>query len=206
VRVDQLDGYVWDSVKSLLEDPDRVLTEWTRRGSVDGTVSELRARRDEAQKLVTAQERTLKRLLDAYEAGALDLSDLTDRTARVRARTRAAAEELAHAQADLAQTVEINVVAGRLGDFAAQMRNGIDRLDWQQRRHLVRTLVARVEIDEGGATVVYRVPPASGGGSSSGTPEAGGDGGKDAQEQFYQLRGRGDFSDAGEHLPARGAG
>jgi len=49
-------------------------------------------------------------------------------------------------------------VVGRLRDFAAQVGDGLDHLGWVKRRQLIRTRVAKVEIDEGGATVVYRVP------------------------------------------------
>jgi site-specific DNA recombinase len=39
------------------------------------------------------------------------------------------------------------------------VREGLDRLDWTARQHLIRTLVSRVEIDEEKVTVVYRLPP-----------------------------------------------
>ena len=126
------------------------------------------------------------------------MSELTERTERVRARTRSAAEDLARAEADLAQTVEISVVAGLIGHFATQVRSGIDRLDWYQRRHVIRTLVTRVEIDEGGATVVFRVPPApSGGGAQPGDEAI--DAPRHNQELFCQMRARG----AGHASPAK---
>ncbi|MBK8692598.1 MAG: hypothetical protein IPN17_09960 [Deltaproteobacteria bacterium] len=50
----------------------RVLNEWVRRAESDRVQVERRAQRDAAAQVVTAQERSLTRLLDAYEAGALD--------------------------------------------------------------------------------------------------------------------------------------
>ena len=158
VRVDQLDGYVWESVKQTLEDPSRVIAEWSRRGANDGVVGELRVRQDEAKRLLGVQEQTLRRLADAYEAGALELDDLVARSERVRGRIRRAKEELDRANAAVAQTLELNAVVGRLNHFAEQVRSGLDSLDWEQRQQLIRTLVARVEIDHQGATVVYRIP------------------------------------------------
>jgi len=158
VRVDQLDGYVWESVLHVMEDPTRVLEEWSQRGAKDGTVAELRTQRDEAKRLLVAQEHTLRRLRDAYEAGAVDLEDLVARSDRVRARIQRARKELDEAEARLRQTIELTAVVGRLSEFADQVRDGLQGLDWQHRRQLIRALVARVEIDEHGATVVYRVP------------------------------------------------
>jgi site-specific DNA recombinase len=67
VRVDQLDGYVWDSVCQLLRDPERVMQDWSQRAGGDGVDAGLREQRDHAARLLDAQERILKRLLDAYE-------------------------------------------------------------------------------------------------------------------------------------------
>jgi site-specific DNA recombinase len=158
VRVEQLDSYVWASVKEVVQDPGRIVEEWTRRGSEDSTVGPLRTHRDECERLLAAQEQILRRLQDAYEAGAIDLAELTERNDRVRARIRRAHEDLQRADADLSHTVEITAIAGKLSLFADQVRDGIEGLDWIGRRHMIRTLVAKIEIDEDGATVVYRVP------------------------------------------------
>jgi site-specific DNA recombinase len=198
VRVDQLDGYVWDSVRQVLQDPARVLDEWTRRSVSDGTIAELNAQREEARRALSAQEQTLKRLRDAYEAGALELDDLVARSERVRARSRHTQQELKQAEATIAQTFELKAVVGRLQDFAEQVGNGLDNLSWEQRRQLIRTLVARVEIDEGGATMVYRVPTAASpprppGGEGEPGPGGGG----------CQLRGRSALTAAGKRAPRR---
>src|SRR5208283_3401988 len=76
VRVDQLDGFVWDSVRRILEDPRQVVEEWT--------IAEMRTQRDDATRMVVSQEQVLRRLRDAYEAGALELDDLVARSERVR--------------------------------------------------------------------------------------------------------------------------
>jgi hypothetical protein len=58
-------------------------------------------------------------------------------------------------------TMTLVAVITQLDDFAARVRRGLDRLSWPERQHIIRTLVAPVDIDENGATVVYRLPPAS---------------------------------------------
>ena len=160
VRVEQLDAYVWDSVRQLLEDPHRVLDEWTRRGSEDGLVAELKAQRDQTQKLIVGQEQTLHRLADAYQAGALELDELTTRTEHIRARLRRAHDERAEIEARLAQTFELKEIAGRIDQFADRIRGNLDAADWDTRRQLIRTVVSRVEIGADDVCVVYRVPGA----------------------------------------------
>lgn len=191
VRVDQLDGYVWDSVCELLREPDRVMEEWTRRAASDGVTGELRRQRDEAACLLSKQERTLQRVVDAYEAGALTLPELTVRSERIRARIKTAREELGSAESRLSDTVQLREVVGCLQDFANRVHRGLDKLSWMERRQLIRTLVARVEIHEDGATVVYRVPAARDPGAGNpGRIADSSDAASGAGSQICQLRGR----------------
>ncbi|MGK3960066.1 recombinase family protein [Sorangium sp. So ce118] len=191
VRTDQLDGYVWESVRQILQDPGRVLQEWSRRASTEGIQAERRARRDEAAGVLASHERALKRLLDAYEAGALELEELTARSERIKARLQRARQDLKEAEERLAETETLQAVAGRLQDFAERVKHGLDRLDWQERRQLVRTLVARVEIDEAGATIVYRLPSTSGS-PAPGEEPSGSSGGMPSTPTSFPLRkGRG---------------
>jgi site-specific DNA recombinase len=158
VRVDHLDRYVWESVVEVVRDPERVAAEWARRGAEGGTVAELRRERDELARVQAGQEQTLRRLQDAYEAGAFEVGELTERTRRVRERLRRGREELEQAEARLKQTVEVHALASKLSDFADQVRSGLNGLDWSGRQQLVRMLVSRIEVDDDAATIVYRLP------------------------------------------------
>ena len=158
VRADRLHAHVWESVVCILQDPERVVEEWTRRSEKDGVLVEARQQYDEAQRFLSAQEQTLRRLQDAYEAGALTVEELTARTDRMRVRIAHAKEDLAEAKANLGRSIELRALAGQLTTFAEQVRAGLDRLDWHGQRQLIRTLVSRIEIDEQGATIMYRIP------------------------------------------------
>jgi len=171
VRVDQLEAEVWQSVCALLQDPARVMQEWSRRADTRSARSEHDAQRADAQKLVRSHERALQRLVDAYEAGAIELAELTTRSERVRARIARARDELAVLETILAEQRELKLVVARVEDFAQRLGKGLDALPWEERRTIVRTVIARIEIAEDDVTIVYRVPtiepttvPPSGGG------------------------------------------
>src|SRR5262249_7497004 len=123
VRVDQLDAYVWDAVRTTLEDPQRLAAEWSRRAHADAVSTEQQMQRAEAARVVSQHERTLERLLDAYEAGALALADLKARTERVRARLERARADLAVAEERVAQAASLRAVITRLEDFAGRVRD-----------------------------------------------------------------------------------
>lgn len=186
VRVDQLDGYVWESVCELLQNPKRVMNEWSRRSNNGGVADELRANHAEALRALATHERTLKRVVDAYEIGAIELKDLKTRTEAIRARIARAQADVEKANEKLRETIQLRAVVTRLEDFAARVRKGLDQLSWEDRRRIVRTVVSRVVIDEEGATIVYRLPSVDPG--PEGSP--GGGSGKKRERQACQLRRR----------------
>lgn len=158
VRVDLLDDYVWKSVCSILQDPDQVMNEWTRRNTENGPTQQAQHQFDEAKKNLADQEKVLSRLQDAYEAGALTVQELTERTTRLRGRIKKSQHELTIAQGNLLQAVELKAIYGKLAIFAEQVKIGLDKLDWSGQQQLVRNLVSRIEIDAEGANIVYRIP------------------------------------------------
>ena len=202
VRVEQLDAYVWQSICELLQDPTRMLEEWSRRRSSDGIPAQLRVRRDEASRALAVHERSLQRLVDAYEAGAIELKELKARSDAVRARIKAAQGEVTDADRALRETVHLRAVITQLEDFGSRVRKGLDAVSWLERRHIIRTLVAKVEIDATGATIVYRLPSAEPAADGGAEPPPNG-GGSTGRRESCQLREGRHLSVAVEHLPAR---
>lgn len=100
----------------------------------------------------------LQRLVDAYEIGAVDLNELKTRSDAVRARIQRAQREADDAEQALQKSGQLRLVIARVDDFATRVRERLNELSWHERRQIIRMLVERVEIDESGATIVFRVP------------------------------------------------
>jgi len=192
VRVEQLDGYVWESVKELMQHPQRLQQEWSRRSRNGGIAFEQRKQRDESARIVAIQERTLKRLLDAYEAGLIELEELKSRSDAVRSRIRTARKELQKAEKKLKETLQLSAIVTRIEDFSERVTKRLDKLTWLEKRQIIRTLVARVEIDQESATVVYQLPVLAPSVQSNSTAGSGTD--DQGRSKSCLLRGRGDHS------------
>ena len=54
---------------------------------------------------------------------------------------------------------ELRLVIGQLEEFASRVSEGLEDTGWLTRRAIIRALVKRVEVDEDGARIVYRVSP-----------------------------------------------
>jgi site-specific DNA recombinase len=157
VRTDLLDLAVWQEVCTLLAHPERLAEEYRRRlqpethaqrtplATVEGQISKLR--------------QGVARLIDSYADGLIDKYEFEPRLTRLRQRL-ARLEEQRQALADEAALHrELQLIIGRLEDFAAKLHDGLDAADWASKRDLIRALVKRVEVARNEVNVVFRIDP-----------------------------------------------
>jgi site-specific DNA recombinase len=156
VRGDLLEEAVWNDVKALLANPQRVRQEYQRRLSPDSGKQTGRKPGD-PQTMVRHVQRQIGRLIDAYSDGLISKADFEPRVRGARQRLsqfQAAAESLAR-QED--QQRQMRLVIGQLEAFSQQVSAGLENADWAMRRDLIRTLVKRIEVGSDEVRVVYRV-------------------------------------------------
>ena len=157
VRTDLLDLAVWQEVCTLLAHPERLAEEYRRRlqpetrtkrpplATVEGQISKLR--------------QGVARLIDSYAEGLIDKEEFEPRITRLRQRL-ARLEEQRQALADEAALHgELQLIIGRLEDFAAKVHDGLEAADWASKRDLIRALVKRVEVARDEVNIVFRIDP-----------------------------------------------
>ena len=155
---DKLDQMVWDQVRTLLENPNRVEHEYQRRIDEvqDGVAPSEQVLRLDRQ--MTTLRRSIDRLIDSYSGGLIDKTEFEPRITGLKQRMseldqqRQAALDTANADR------ELSLVINRLEDFSAKVAHGLDQLDWIGRRTIIHTLVRKIEIGYDGIEVVFRVP------------------------------------------------
>ena len=157
VRTDRLDAAVWQAVRDLLEQPERLAAEYQRR--LDQPVPE-------ASELTTVETQVnklrqgLARLIDSYAEGLIDKGEFEPRITRLRQRLGQLEEQARRLADELRVEHDLRLLVGQLETFAAQVRQGLKTADWATCRELIRALVKRVEVEPGQVKVVFRVPPA----------------------------------------------
>ena len=157
VRTDLLDAAVWEDVRRLLSEPERVRGEYERRlrGAETGPNQEV----EHLNKLVSNVKRMISRLIDAYGDGLLDKSEFEPRLTAARERLARLEEEHRQRIGAATQEAELRLVIGQLEEFARRVSQGLEEPDWDTRREIIRALVKKVEIDEQEIRIVYRVSP-----------------------------------------------
>jgi site-specific DNA recombinase len=157
VRTDLLDAAVWEDVRSLLSEPDRIRSEYERRQQKTKTDDGREV--DQVRKLINQVKKNISRLIDAYEEGILEKSEFEPRISAARRRLSHLEDERVRKVAEESRESELRLLIGQLEEFAGQVSEGLREPDWGTQRKIIRALVKQVEIDEGEVRIVYRVSP-----------------------------------------------
>jgi site-specific DNA recombinase len=156
VRTDVLDAAVWEDVRRLLSEPERVRAEYERRRRPEtGPGREV----EQLNKLINNLKRMISRLIDAYSDGLLDRSEFEPRLSAARGRLAKLEAECREQMGEATQEAELRLVIGQLEEFARRVSQELQEPDRDTRREVVRALVKQVEIDEQEIRIVYRVSP-----------------------------------------------
>ena len=160
IRADELDQYVWAQVRQVLLDPRQLIA--GERAVIAGTPAD-------ENELVTAQlrrldtaldsnERERTRLLDAYQAGLLELDELTRRTAALTARRGQLVQEKTTLTKRSAELATENRLRRRLAGFAEQVAESLDDLDIDGRRRLLRLVVEKIRVTGWRVEIHLKIP------------------------------------------------
>ena len=157
LRTDVLDAAIWEDVRHLLSEPERVRAEYERRlqGPETGPEREVK----HLNKMIANLKKMISRLIDAYGDGLLDKSEFEPRILAVRERLAKLEDECRQRIDEANQEVELRLVIGQLEEFAKRVSQELQEPDWDTRRNVVRALVKKVEVDEQEVRIVYRVSP-----------------------------------------------
>jgi site-specific DNA recombinase len=187
VRTDRLELAVWQEVRALLAHPERLAQEFTRRLHADGQGQ--RQERTALERQGSQLRQGLARLIDSYAEGLIERQEFEPRVTRLRQRiTHVETQCQQLAEAETLQR-ELQLIIGRVEEFAAQVHQNLDALAWHRQREILRALVQRVEIGLDQVRVVFRVEALSG--------EA------DLEKKSLQLCKRSSEPLAGQHIPTR---
>jgi len=175
VRQDYLDQFVWNEIIRLLEDPALVQAEIARRREAARNADPLRRREEELHREQARLEKSIERLVTAYQEGLVTLPQLRHRMPDLRKQAQAIESELrslAMAAVDQAHYLQI---AENLVGFCGKLRLRADTMDVRERQQILRLLVREVLVDTDTITLRHSIPipqsgtprPNSGGGSGA---------------------------------------
>ena len=161
VRSDRLEQAVWDEIRAVLEDPERVAVEHRRRLAQAQRGSGTTTEGADLDRRITALRRGIGRLIDGYADGLIERDEFEPRVEGMRRRLARVEAERKEMVANAEAERDLTLLIGRLEEFAHTVHSGLEELDWNGTREVIRAMVRRVEIDGDHVNVVFRVPPPS---------------------------------------------
>ena len=126
IRTDVLDAAVWEDVRQLLSEPERVRAEYERRlqGPETGPSREV----EHLNKMIKNVKKMISRLIDAYGDGLLDKSEFEPRILAARERAgQVGGGASADGSDEATQEAELRLVIGQLEEFARRVSAGVAR-------------------------------------------------------------------------------
>src|SRR5882762_6716141 len=157
VRTDLVDLAVWQEVCTLLAHPERLAEEYRRR--LQPEMSAKRPPLATVESQISQLRQGVARLIDRYAEGLIDKGEFEPRITRVRQRLARLEEQRQQLADEAALHAELQLIIGRLEDFATKVHQGLGAADWASQRDLIRALVKRVEVARDDVNIVFRVDP-----------------------------------------------
>ena len=172
VRQDLLDELVWREVINLLEDPTLIQGELDRRLSVARDANPTKQREEVLRLELARAQKSMDRLMTAYQEDLLSLDDLRRRMPELRKRGQATQAELSSLLTGLADRAGYLRLAETLASFLERLREAAKTLDVLERHRIVRLLVKEVLVADDAIVIRHSIPVTNGVPGAGGTTSA----------------------------------
>jgi len=186
----------------LRDDPALVQAEIERRREAARHANPRRQREEELRREQARLEKSMERLINAYQEGLVMLAQLRQRMPDLRRQVPAVESELhslAMAAVDEARYLQ---VAETLATFRGRLRARAETLDVRERQQILRLLVKEILVGSETITIRHSIPIPPPGSGSSGTPPPSSGMIGTQSKTGYLLRSGSPLTAAGKRVPA----
>jgi site-specific DNA recombinase len=158
VRQDLLDRIVWTEIIRLLEDPSLIQTELDRRLAAARASSPTKRREEILQRDLARAQKSMDRLLTAYQEDLISLDELRRRMPELRQRERAMQAELQSIVDQASDRAAYLRLAETLSAFLTRLRSSAETLHLQERQRVMRLLVKEILVGDDTITIRHSIP------------------------------------------------
>ena len=200
IRQDLLDTIVWNEIVKLIEDPSLIKTELDRRLKVACNADPTKRRIDMLQRDIVRTQKSIDRLLTAYQEELISLDELRRRNPPLRQREKAARSELQSIADQTTDRAAYLRLAETLAAFLSRLRASLHTLDVLDRQKIVRLLVKEVLVGDDQIVIRHSIPLANRSPEGGPSPHSGQPNGQNSRS--YLLRSGSNQSAPGESASA----
>jgi len=160
IRIKDLDESIWTNLISILESPELIRKEVSRRLSeLKNEPQELK--RKQLEKRITDLEIESNRILDAFQAGHIEMKDLSARMETIKRRMNDAKREIIETNAGLSKEQLLELTEA-VDWFSRHLKNTRQDLTLEEKRKIVRMLIKEVKVGKDDIEVDHIIPTSAG--------------------------------------------
>lgn len=168
IRQDSLDRIVWDEIIRLLDDPSLIQGEIDRRRKTALESNPLRKREEELRREQTRLDKSIERLISAYQEALLTLPQLRQRMPELHKQIHAVEAELRAIEMAAVDDARYLQIAETLATFRGKLRARAETLDVGQQQQILRLLVKEILVSSDTITIRHSLPITPSGSGSGG--------------------------------------
>ena len=157
-RAHELEETVWEHVKGLMSDPERLLAQFEGfvRSTSENAVEDAETKKSESHLKRLSKEDS--RLVDAYQAGIIELEELKERRVKIAQRRKALTAQYAQRTRLLRQAAQAREVLEDLEAFCGRINARLDDATFEEKQTILQLLIERVIVGEETLEIRHVIP------------------------------------------------
>ena len=158
IRLDLVDDVVWTEIMKLLEDPTLIQDEINRRLEVARHSDPTKQKQETLVVESNRTEKSMERLLTAYQEGVIFLDEFRSRISELRQRNKQITAEIRSIADQAENRATYLQLAETLSAFLQRVRANAENLDILERQRIVKLLVREVAIGHDRIIIRHSIP------------------------------------------------
>jgi site-specific DNA recombinase len=158
-KANELEESVWEHVKGLMRDPERLLSQceqFAHSSSANDDKEDAEAKKFEAHLRRLSREQA--RLVDAYQAGIIELEELQERRSKIAQRREALGAHYEQQTQLRRQAVQAREVLEDLQAFCPRVDARLDDATFEEKQAILQLLIERIIVGEDTLEIRYVIP------------------------------------------------
>lgn len=149
-----IEPLVWDAIADLLNHPEQILAAWESDTSSSTKPNEV----TRLQKRLDKLERQWARLLDAYQDGLIEKSDLSDRKSRLDQERHTLSEQIDQIQRQQTQQQVQDQIMSDFTTFCDMIQASLNNPTPQVKQEVLRLLIKEIIVGDDMVTIKHIIP------------------------------------------------
>src|SRR3954469_15339161 len=159
VRAEEIEGAVWEHVAGLLADPDRLLAQFEHvAAAAEAGSARDRAADEQLRGRLDRVARADRRLLDAYQADAITLAELSERRRQLAEERRSLERQREERVRLRQQRLRAEAARTDLAAFCARIRGRLDEATLADKQAILQLVVERIIVGDGSLEIRHVIP------------------------------------------------